>query len=73
MAQCVQGSTGGGAEAQLSLSVNGTPVVHTTLAKSVRTFAWDVGDQVGLLASGAGSDVFYDNFTATSKCSGDLC
>jgi hypothetical protein len=32
-----------------------------------------VGERVGLLAVGAGSDVFYDNFAVTGKCAGDFC
>jgi hypothetical protein len=72
-AQCLQGSSGGGAAAQLSLSINGTQAVTASYANSVQNYPWSVGEHVALLASGANSDVFYDNFKITSKCSGGLC
>ena len=70
---CLQGTANGSAQAQLSLSVNGTEVVSANYAKSVSAYAWAVGHRVGLLAIGAGSDVFYDNFAVTGKCAGDFC
>jgi hypothetical protein len=72
-ALCLQGTTNGSAQAQLSLSVDGTEVVSANYDKSVSTYEWDVGPRVGLLAIGAGSDVFYDNFAVTGKCAGELC
>lgn len=71
---CLQGTANGSAQAaQLSLSVNGTEVVSANYAKSVSAYDWAVGPSVGLLAIGAGSDVFYDNFAVTGKCAGNLC
>ena len=70
---CLQDASNGTPQAQLSLSVNGTSVVSANYAKSVSTYDWDVGEQVGLLAIGEGSDVFYDNFAITGKCAGDSC
>lgn len=71
--QCIRGTSNGAAQAQLSLSVDGTEVVSANYDRGVSTYAWDVGKSVGLLAIGAGSDVFYDNFAVTGKCAGDSC
>jgi hypothetical protein len=68
---CVQSAPGG--SVQLSLSVNGADVVSANYDKSVSTYEWDVGERVGLLAIGEGSDVYYDNFAITGKCAGDSC
>lgn len=65
-AQCLQGTDAGGAAAQLSLTVNGTKVVSATYARSTKNWEWQVGNKVGLLAVGQGSDVFYDNFAITA-------
>jgi hypothetical protein len=70
---CLMGTSAGSAQAQLSLTVNGTTVVSANYAKSVSTYDWDVGDRVGLLAIGEGSDVFYDNFAVTGKCASTTC
>jgi hypothetical protein len=72
-AQCIQGTSNGQAQAQLSLSVNGAEVVSVNYAKGLSTYDWSVGEHVGLLAIGEGSDVFYDNFAVTGKCAGDFC
>jgi hypothetical protein len=71
-AQCIQGTSNGGAAAQLSLTVNGQSAVSVTYPKSVKSYDWAVesssSSEVGVLASGAGSDVFYDNFAVSSRC-----
>jgi hypothetical protein len=66
-ATCVRVSAGGSQRAQLSIAVNGAAVAAVTYAKSVKSYPWDVGPHVGLLASGQGSDIFYDNFALTAK------
>lgn len=82
-AQCIQGvdQQSQSAAAQLSLTVNGQKVVSTTYDKSVANYSWNVtstgnGEKSGLgvLASGAGEDVFYKNFAITDRCQpgGDL-
>jgi hypothetical protein len=70
---CLLGTPAGSTQAQLSLTVNAALLVSATYAKSVRTYDWDVGDRVGLLAIGEGSDVFYDNFAVTGRCAGVGC
>jgi hypothetical protein len=70
---CLQGTSAGSAQAQLSLSVAGTPVVSANYDKDVSTYEWGVGEKVGLLAIGEGSDVYYDNFAITGKCAGVSC
>jgi hypothetical protein len=70
---CIQGTSGGSAQAQLAVTVNGTQVASANYAKGVSTFAWAVGPHIGLLASGESSDIFYDNFVITSKCQGEFC
>ena len=72
-ALCLTGTSGGSVQAQLSLSVNGSTLVSANYAKSASTYDWDVGDRVGLLAIGEGSDVFYDNFAITGKCAAISC
>jgi hypothetical protein len=72
-AQCLQGTKDGQAQAQLSLTANGTEVASLAYAKSLANYDWSVGESVGLLVIGAGSDVFYDNFAVTGKCAGDFC
>ncbi len=66
-ATCVQDRSSGSVQAQLGISVNGASAVTTTYAKSVKTHTWAVGTHAGLLASGLGSDIFYDNFALTAK------
>src|SRR5438128_2391913 len=56
-AQCIQGTSSGSAQAQLSLSVNGSEVVSINYAKSISNYDWSVGARVGLLVVGEGSDV----------------
>lgn len=72
-ATCIQGTSGGSAEAHLGIAINGTDAATATYAKSVKNYEWGVGSHVGVLASGKDSDVFYDNFTLTSKCEGTYC
>jgi hypothetical protein len=72
-AQCIQGSTGSASEAELSLAVDGTVVVSGKYASSTNNFSWSVGPKVGVLVSGKGGDMFYDNFGITSKCAGSFC
>jgi hypothetical protein len=72
-AQCLQGSDNGSATAQMSLSVNGAKTISVDYAKSAKTYEWAPGASVGVLAIGEGSDIFYDNFAVTGKCSGDFC
>jgi hypothetical protein len=66
--RCQQGTAAGSIQAQLSLSVDGTEVVSAAYGKSVGSFPWDVGNRVGLLVIGEGSDVYYDNFAITGEC-----
>ena len=61
-AQCQQSATG---DADLALTVNGQQLASVQYANSVQSFAWSVGPQVLLVADGAGTDVFYDNFAIT--------
>lgn len=72
-ALCLRGTAGGAPQAQLSLTVNGAALVSANYAKSVSNYDWDVGDRVGLLAIGEGSDVFYDNFAITGRCAAISC
>jgi hypothetical protein len=70
---CLLGTSTGVPEAQLSLSVNGTEVVTANYDKTAADYDWDVGNSVGLLAIGAGSNVYYDNFAVTGRCTGTSC
>lgn len=72
-ALCIQGSSQGGSQAQLSLAVNGTVAVTAAYDKSLKTYDWSVADGIAVIAQGQGSDFFYDNFALTSKCTGDFC
>jgi hypothetical protein len=72
-ARCLLGSAGGSTQARLSLAVNGSEVVSTVYDKSVNTYDWDVGNRVGLLAVGPSSNVYYDNFAITGKCTSAVC
>ena len=51
-----------GTQAHLTMSVNGQSVLDTTYAAGGASAPWKVGDGVGLVAGGKGSDIFYDNF-----------
>lgn len=70
---CVQGTHAGGTRAELGIKINGKIALVTHYDKSVSTYSWSVAPEVGLLASGKGADVFYDNFAITSLCHGDFC
>jgi hypothetical protein len=70
---CVQGEHHGGVTAELGIKINGKVALVTSYDKSVHNYEWSVGPGVGLLASGKGADVFYDNFAVTSLCHGDFC
>jgi len=72
-AACVQGTHGGGASAELGIKINGKIALVTHYDKSDQNYAWSVGPSVGVLASGKGADVFYDNFAVTSLCHGEFC
>lgn len=67
-AVCVQGVGRSGVQAELALKANGKTLVTATYPKTDRTYDWNVGSSVGVLAAGEGSDVFYDNFAVTSRC-----
>jgi hypothetical protein len=66
-ATCLQRTTSGGVEADLSLTVNGSAVLHEEYANSVKNYPWTPAPRVGLLVAGPKSDVFYDNFSVTGK------
>jgi hypothetical protein len=66
-AVCLQRTTSGGVEADLSLTVNGAAVLHEQYANSVKNYPWTPAPRVGLLVAGEKSDVFYDNFSVTGK------
>ena len=70
---CLQASRGGGVIAELGIEINGKVALVAQYAKSTKNYAWDVAPNVGLIASGKGADVFYDNFAITSLCKGDYC
>lgn len=72
-AACVQASKSGGVTAELGMEINGKVAIVAQYAKSTKNYSWDVAPDVGVLASGKGADVFYDNFAITSLCSGDYC
>jgi hypothetical protein len=72
-AACVQASHGGGATAELGIKINGTVALVTHYDQSERNYSWSVAPNVGVLASGQGSDVFYDNFAVRSLCHGEFC
>lgn len=67
-ATCIQGTHDGGASAQLSLEVNGAPVMSAAYDQNEHDYPWKVADGVGVLAVGQQSNLFYDNFAITSKC-----
>lgn len=71
--RCLLGTNAGTAQAQLSLSVNGTEVVSANYDKDVSAYDWDVGNRAGLLAIGEGSNVYYDDFAITGECTGASC
>jgi hypothetical protein len=52
--------TKSGTAAHLTMSVNGQDLLDATYATG--HVPWKVGDGVGLVAGGKGSDIFYDNF-----------
>jgi hypothetical protein len=58
---CTRQGSGVTAPAQLSMVVNGQTMFQETYSASVGP--WKVGDSVGLVAGGRGSDLFYDNFS----------
>lgn len=70
---CVQSSHNGGATAELGIKINGKVALVTRYDKSLKNYEWSVGPGVGLLASGKGADIFYDNFAVTSLCRGTYC
>lgn len=62
---CVQGQDKYGTVAKLGLAVNGRTLI-AQYAKSVKTYEWQPTNHVGLLVSGTGADVFYDDFGVTA-------
>lgn len=71
--RCVLGNNAGSPLAELRLAVNGTPVVSASYAKTPTNYDWDIGERVGLLAIGDGSNVYYDNFAVTGRCTAAGC
>lgn len=76
-ATCIQGSSDGAVAAQLALSVNGRQTVSVTYELNVHNYGWSVAEKdsagneasrLGLLVSGTNADVFYKNFSVSSKC-----
>jgi len=63
-ATCKQDNSTGTPQAVLSMSVNGQLAVQASYASNTSNFPWTVGDGIGVVASGNGADVFYDNFGA---------
>lgn len=72
-AACVQAEHSGGVSAELGIKINGKVALVTHYDKSDKTYPWSVGPSVGVIASGQGADVFYDNFAVTSLCHGEFC
>ena len=62
---CKQDTSTGTPQAVLSMTVNGQPSLQTSYASNATNFPWVIGDGIGVVASGNGADVFYDNFGVT--------
>jgi hypothetical protein len=59
---CTQQQSGSGPQATLAMSVNGQEVLRAVYGTGGASSPWKVGDGAGIIASGRGSDLFYDNF-----------
>jgi hypothetical protein len=64
---CRQDTSSGGLAADVKVRINGKPTVAVSYAQSVKNYAWQTGDGVGLLAAGQGADVFYDNVVVAGR------
>ena len=62
---CKQDTSTGTPRADLSMTVNGQPSLQAGYASNATNFPWTIGDGIGVVASGNGADIFYDNFGAS--------
>ena len=60
--QCLQVHTANGVVARLAIRLNGTPLVSTDYARSVKTYSWSPADRVAVVTQGHNADMFFDNF-----------
>ncbi len=63
---CRQDTASGAPVATVKVQINGKPTIAVSYARSVKDYAWQTADGVGLLAAGQGADVFYDNVVVSA-------